>query len=201
MAAFGGTMAHRPAPTFAQPFAVHEVPVVEATPETLKGYGRIETDFPSARIEITRWPQQGWRPIDEVLYGRNDAVGDSYLIGWSRNPVEASETAAAPERARVLVWHANYHPDGGQLFFPRQHIPYIVPLALPGDDIAPEKFVGFYCDGSVGIYFHPGVWHTPALPLAPAADFDDRQGRVHARVSCNFVEEFGGYLSVPLRRP
>jgi ureidoglycolate lyase len=220
MAAFGGTMAHRAAPTYAQPFAAHEIPIVEATPESLKGYGRIETDFPSAKIEITRWPQQGWRPIDddtgdqggttegvfsfhwkgEVLYGRNDAVGDSYLIGWSRNPAEASETAAIPERERVLVWHANYHPDGGQLFFPRRRIPYIVPLALPGDDIAPEKFVGFYCDGSVGIYFHPGVWHTPALPLAPAAEFDDRQGRVHARVSCNFVEEFGKYLAVPLRR-
>jgi hypothetical protein len=24
---------------------------------------------------------------------------------------------------------------------------------------------------------------------------------VHARVSCNFVEEFGTYLSVPLRQP
>jgi ureidoglycolate hydrolase len=136
-----------------------------------------------------------------VLYGRNDAVGDSYLIGWSRDPSEASETAAAPDRARVLVWHANYHPDGGQLFFPRKKIPYIVPLALPGDDIAPEKFTGFYCDGSFGIYFHPGVWHTPALPLAPAAEFDDRQGRVHARVSCHFPEEFGAYLSVPLRAP
>ena len=43
--------------------------------------------------------------------------------------------------------------------------------------------------------------HTPALPLAPTAEFDDRQGRVHARVSCNFVKEFGCYLSVPLRRP
>jgi hypothetical protein len=31
--------------------------------------------------------------------------------------------------------------------------------------------------------------------------FDDRQGRVHARVSCHFVEEFGKYLSVPLRAP
>ncbi len=211
-------MTHRTAPSLAQPFAAHEVPVVEATPETLKGYGRIERDFAAANIEIVRWPAQGWRPVDpdtgdqggttegifsffwkgEVLYGSNDAVGDSYLIGWSRDPREASETAPAPDRSRVLVWHANYHPDGGQLFFPRRKIPYIVPLALPGDDIRPEKFVGFHCDGSFGIYFHPGVWHTPALPLAEAAEFDDRQGRVHARVSCHFVEEFGRYLSVPL---
>jgi len=101
----------------------------------------------------------------------------------------------------VLVWHANYHPDGGQLFFPKERSPFIVPLALPGDDLTPDKFVGFYCDGSAGLYFHPGVWHTPALPFSPSAVFDDRQGRVHARVSCHFVDEFGKYLSVPLRRP
>jgi ureidoglycolate lyase len=214
-------MAHRNAPLQAERFAAHEIEIVEATPANLRGYGRIERDFASAQIEIVRWPAQGWRPVDpdtgdqggttegifsfqwkgEVLYGRNDAVGDSYLIGWSREPALASESAAQPDRSRVLVWHANYHPDGGQLFFPRAKIPFIVPLALPTDDIAPEKFVGFYCDGSFGLYFHPGVWHTPALPLAPAADFDDRQGRVHARVSCNFVEEFGTYLSVPLRQP
>lgn len=214
-------MAHRAAPNREARCAQHEIKIVEANAESLAGYGRIERDFGAAKIEIVRWPAQGWRPVDpdtgdqggttegtfafhwkgEVLYGRNDAVGDSYLIGWSRDPGEASETTPTPDRSRVLVWHANYHPDGGQLFFPRQRIPYIVPLALPGDDISPEKFTGFYCDGSFGIYFHPGVWHTPALPLVAEAEFDDRQGRVHARVSCNFVEEFGTYLTVPLRRP
>ncbi len=214
-------MVYRPAPQVPARCTQHEIPIVLATPESLAGYGRIERDFGTAEIEIVRWPAQGWRPVDadsgneggttegvfafhwegDVLYGRNDAVGDSCLIGWSRHPSEPSRPAASPERARVLVWHANYHPDGGQLFFPRARIPFVVPLALPGDDIAPDKFVGFYCDGSFGLYFHPGVWHTPALPLAPAAEFDDRQGRVHARVSCNFVEEFGTLLAVPLRRP
>jgi ureidoglycolate lyase len=142
-------MAHRAAPKLAERVGQHEIKIVAATEETLRGYGRIERDFPSAKIEIVRWPAQGWRPVDadtgdqggttegifhffwkgEVLYGQNDAVGDSYLIGWSRDPSEASETTATPDRSRVLVWHANYHPDGGQLFFPRQKIPYIVPLA------------------------------------------------------------------------
>lgn len=30
---------------------------------------------------------------------------------------------------RVLLWHANYHPDGGQLFFPLDSTPYVVQLA------------------------------------------------------------------------
>ncbi len=214
-------VALRTAPSRVQPFAAHEVPLVAATPETLKGYGRIVHDFATAEIEIVRWPAQGWRPVDpdtgdqggtaegvfsfwwqgEVLYGRNDAVGDSYLLGWSRDPQEASETAANPDRSRVLIWHANYHPDGGQLFFPRQPIPFVVPLALPGDDVTPDRFTAFWCDGSAGIYIHPGIWHEAVLPLARSAAFDDRQGRVHARVSCNLAQEFGTYLSVPLRRP
>ena len=54
----------------------------------------------------------------EVLYGRNEAVKDGYLLGWSRDPAHASETAANPDRSRILLWHVNYHPDGGQLFYP-----------------------------------------------------------------------------------
>jgi ureidoglycolate lyase len=219
-------MAHRVAPVLADPFKVYEAPVIAATPASLKGYGALVDDFATAKIEIVRWPAQGWRAVDpdtgdqggttegtfsfwwqgEVLYGRNEAVGDSYLIGWSRDPREASEQAApgsngAPARAQALVWHVNYHPDGGQLFFPKESKPFLIPLALPGDDLKPEKFVAFWCDGSKGLYIHPGVWHEGVIPLAAAHAFDDRQGRVHARVSCNLVKEFGGYLGVPLRAP
>jgi len=206
---------------YAEPFAAHDIPVVAATEESLKGYGRIERDFESAHIEIVRWPAQGWRKVDpdtgdeagttegafsiewqgDVLYGRNEAVGGHYLLGWSCDPTKASDKSVAPVRRRALVWHANYHPDGGQLFFPRSKVPYIVPLALPGDDLKPDQFVGFYSDGSFGIYFHPNVWHTPAVPLVENAVFDDRQGKVHARVSCHFVDEFGCYLGVPMHAP
>ena len=48
---------------------------------------------------------------------------------------------------RALVWRANYHPDGGQLFYPLSGESFVVPLALPGDDITPDKFTGFWCNG------------------------------------------------------
>jgi hypothetical protein len=76
-----------------------------------------------------------------------------------------------------------------------------VPLALPGDDVTPEKFVTFWCDGSRGLYIRPNVWHAAFVPLDDQAEFLDRQGRVHARVSVDFVKEFGWYLGAPLRRP
>ncbi|OQV03149.1 hypothetical protein CLAIMM_08234 [Cladophialophora immunda] len=196
-----------------------ETPLVLATPETVKGYGEI-VDVPEKhRIEIVRWPAQGWRPVDansgdqggvteglfefwwkgDTLYARNNAVGDSYLFAWSQYPEEAASTGAARPRERAMIWRANYHPDGGQLFFPMDGQSFVVPLALPGDDVTPEKFVAFRCDGGKGLYIHPNIWHGAVVPVDDHARFIDRQGRVHARVSVNFAKEFGGYLSVPLR--
>jgi ureidoglycolate lyase len=209
------------APSRLRSFAAHELKLVKATPETLRGYDTLATDFAATPVEIVTWPAQGWRPVDpdtgnqggtvegifefwwsgEVFYGRNNAVGDSYLVGWSCDPERASESAAAPDRSELLIWHANYHPDGGQLFFPREGKPFVAPLALPGDDVTPDKFVAFYFDGSCGLYIHPGVWHEAVFPLAERGTFLDRQGAVHARVSCDFVKEFGTYLRVPMRAP
>jgi ureidoglycolate lyase len=200
---------------------LHETPVVAASNASLEGYGCLveaPADFP---IEIVRWPAQGWRPIDknsgdqggvtegvfefawqgETLYARNNAVGDSYLFGWSNWPEEAADSGRCPPRERALIWRANYHPDGGQLFYPMHGESFVVPLALPGDDVTPERFVGFWCDGTSGLYLHPNVWHGAVVPLDDTARLLDRQGRVHARVSVDFPKEFGCYLSVPLRRP
>ena len=47
---------------YREPFPV---PVVKATEETLKGYGRIVRDFDEEKVEISPWPVKGkyltWR--------------------------------------------------------------------------------------------------------------------------------------------
>ena len=169
-------------------------------------------------MEIVRWPALGWRPIDpntgdeggttegifsfwwkgEVLYGRNEAVGDAYLLGWSRDPAKASETVTSPDRSRVMIWHVNYHPDGGQMFYPLDGMPFVVPLALPGDDVKPDDFVAFYCDGSFGVCIHPNVWHEGVFARRGTQRFFDKQGAVHARVSIDFPREFGCLLEAAL---
>ena len=123
-----------------------ETPIVRATNALLKGYGRLVDDPRDCPIEIVRWPGAGRRPVDpdsgnqggtvvgefafwwdgDTMFGLNTAVGDQYLFGWSRNPVDARRTGepSAP-RDRLLLWHANYHPDGGQLFFPRNGEPFV----------------------------------------------------------------------------
>jgi ureidoglycolate lyase len=200
---------------------VHETPLVAATDANLAGYGCLIDDPRGFPIEIVRWPAQGWRPVDqnsgdqggvtegifefrwqgETLYARNNAVGDSYLFGWSNWPEEAASEGLAKPRRRALIWRANYHPDGGQLFYPLHGESFIVPLALPGDDVTPQQFKSFWCDGRSGLYIHPNIWHGAVVPLADEAQLLDRQGRVHARVSVDFAKEFGCYLAVPLPRP
>ena len=120
-----------------------EMPVIKATNKSLKGYGWLVDEFESSKIEITRWPKQGWREIDEgtgdegghteglfeaywkgdVLYGMNHAVqhkagtpyefeGGKYLLAYGTNPDKAKENhAKTPEKC--ILWHINYHPDGG----------------------------------------------------------------------------------------
>jgi hypothetical protein len=212
-------IAYRPS-TEARRFV--EAPLVVATPETLRGYGNLVDEFDAQTIEIMRWPAQGWRPIDKnsgdqggtteglfefwwrdgALHATNEAVGDSYIFGWSDFPENLTNGAKKNSpRERTLVWRANYHPDGGQLFFPIDNQPFIAPLALPGDDVTPEKFVAFWCDGTKGVYIHPNIWHAAVVPLADHARFKDRQGKVHARVSVDFVKEFDCFLGVPMVKP
>lgn len=197
----------------------HTGKVVKATPESLKGYGLLVDDYNGFKLEIVTWPKPEGRPIDvgtgneagtksgifdfwwegDFFYGKNHAVKDEYLLGWSVNPADAiRDKVITTHPKRVLLWHANYHPDGGQLFFPLDGTPYIVPLAQPGDDVTPDKFVNFYFEGDKGLYIHPNVWHEGIFPLATKARFYDEQGSIHARVSCNFAQEFGVFLEVPL---
>ncbi|MEM7292232.1 MAG: ureidoglycolate lyase [Pseudomonadota bacterium] len=198
----------------------HEVPLIEATDETVQGYGKLVDSPDECEIEIVTWPAQGWRPIDagtgneagyvegvfygewqgDTLMGRNEAVDGHYVMGWSNDPQRASSAQRTEPRDQVLLWHLNYHPDGGQLFFPLDTQPFVIPAALPGDDLAPEKVVAFWCDGSRGLYIHPNIWHEGIFPVHDRQRFLDRQGRVHARVSCDVGEEFGVYLAVPLNR-
>ncbi len=193
------------------------IPILAATDESIEGYGVLFDDPSEIDIEIVRWPAQGWRPVDldsgdeagtkegifrsqwqgDILYGHNEAVGGHYILGYGCEPSEAREDHnRAPEC--VLLWHANYHPDGGQMFFPLDKRPFVIPLALPGDDIRPDSFVCFYCRGDRGLYIHPNVWHDGIFTCEGSQRFLDRQGAVHARISVNFPEEFKCLVEAPL---
>ena len=194
-----------------------QMQVVAATAESLAGYGRLVDDPADCSVEIVRWPALGHRPIDvdtgdqggttegvfvsewqgDILYGRNEAVGGHYILAYAEAP-EAARTDHAEAPRRMLLWHANYHPDGGQLFFPLDRRPFYVPLALPGDDVTPQRFVCFRFDGRQGLYIHPNIWHEGVFGLRGTQRFFDKQGAVHARVSVDFAREFGCLLEAAI---
>ena len=204
--------------------ATFEIPLIRATNDNLKGYGNLVDNFDDCQIQITKWPKQGWREIDpgtgdeggitegsfevwwdkNILYGKNNAVphkninnyekDDVYLLGYSCHPNDKNTKHNTEEIEDIYLWHANYHPDGGQLFFPEEKKPFVCALALPGDDVKPENFKAFYFDGSMGLYIHPYVWHDAVFPINKSAKFKGKQGKVHARVSIDFSKEFNGYL-------
>jgi hypothetical protein len=199
-----------------------EIPLIEATNQNLKEYGYLVNDFDQCEIEIVTWPKQGWRNIEEgtgneggttegpfetwweesILYGRNNAVEHKgeydkdgrYLLGYSSDPDDSSNKFTSEDPKQIYIWHVNYHPDGGQLFFPEDNKPFISPLALPGDDIQPDNFKAFYFNGSQGLYIHPNIWHEGVFPTKGRATFKGKQGKVHARVSIDLHEEFNSYI-------
>lgn len=199
-----------------------EMPVVEATDESLRGLGNLVDSVDETEIEIVRWPATGWRPVDpdsgdeggtregqficqwrgDVLYGENTAVGGRYVLGYGASPESAREDHSRPPR-ELLLWHCNYHPDGGQLFFPQAPTPFLAPLAPPGDDVRPEDFICFRFDGRRGLYIRPNTWHDGVYPVSGRGEFYGRQGAVHARVSVHFAREFGCLLAatVPAAEP
>jgi len=199
-----------------------EIPLIKATNQNLKEYGYLVNDFDQCEIEIVTWPKQGWRNIEEgtgneggttegpfetwweesILYGRNNAVEHKgeydkdgrYLLGYSSDPDDSSNKFTSEDPKQIYIWHVNYHPDGGQLFFPEDNKPFISPLALPGDDIQPDNFKAFYFNGSQGLYIHPNIWHEGVFPTKGRATFKGKQGKVHARVSIDLLEEFNSYI-------
>lgn len=202
---------------------IHHVPLVRATAETILPFGRLVADYDAEDVIIETWPQPDWRRVEpgtgneggihegDFLFrregtlqvARNLAVGGHYITGWFEDPAVAAADRPRETSDLVYVREANYHPDGGQVFFPVDGNPFIALLASPevGDNVTPDDFKAFYFDGSQGIQIWPGTWHQPLYPIADSARFRDKQGKVHACIACDMVREFGRYLAVPLMAP
>ena len=136
------------------------------------------------------------------MYGKNNAVEHKseydkegkYLLGYSSVPEDSKKKLITKDPKQIYIWHVNYHPDGGQLFFPEDNKPFISPLALPGDDIQLNHFKAFYFQGYQGLYIHPNIWHEGVFPTKGRATFKGKQGKVHARVSLDLLKEFKSYI-------
>ena len=151
-----------------------------ATDANLAGYGYLVSDPSTVEVEIVTWPTAGWRPVDEgtgneagttegdfdfwwnagMLHGRNSAVNDEYVLA-----------RMLPSEDEAVIGHANYHPDGGQLFFPLTGEAFVIPLAKPGDGPVPQWRHGGGQQGQPGRA--PNGCRLPAFHAQPCARITD----------------------------
>jgi ureidoglycolate lyase len=211
---------------------VLELNTTPATEESLKGYGFLidhpdVITTSKKNFEIVTWPKQGWRSLDpdtgneagttegnfkvrwegDYYFAENLAVSttnNKYLDGLGVPPEFASreQDKCTGDGNTIYLWMSDYHPDGGQLFWPLTPIPFVVALGLSkyGDDIRPENMSAFSVPAGYGVYIHPNTWHNGVYvrkDYTPAT-FLTRQGKVHARVSASWASEFNTLLKVKL---
>lgn len=174
--------------------------------------------------------------MGDFYYAKNHAINttnNEYLDGIGcMNPEEASHDAenfkSKTEEIShfgncIYLWMSDYHPDGGQLFFPQfgdnydnsdegnsncnnrnSDVQFPIFAALGkntiGDDIRPDQMRAFKIPAGKGLYVHPGTWHNGIYinrKHAPQTVFT-RQGKVHGRVSVSWAQEFDTLLRLPL---
>ena len=68
----------------------------------------------------------------DYFFGHNLAIATAnnfYLDGLGAPPESARRAApAAGDGSAIYLWMSDYHPDGGQLFWPRAPAPFVVCL-------------------------------------------------------------------------
>ena len=184
-----------------------DLPVVDLSDPRVEGLAvAVAGDPHRFEVPVVPWPGDGRRELDPgtgvgggVIEGAfrcawvdgrlvavNEAVGGRYVIGLGAG------------EGGVALWHVNHHPDGGQLFAALDGRPFLVPAIPPGPDPDLDRAVAIRSDGSVGVCLLPGVWHDGVYPASGDGEYLTRQGRVHARVSCDVAAEFGVLLRIPL---
>lgn len=189
----------------------YELPVVIATEESLRGLATVVYDFDAEEVLQVQWPYTGTRSLDPDT-GFGGVVSGLFSFNWVDGKLKATNesvggryTVCTSDDKWIYTQEANYHPDGGQVVCPVEPdllIPFYVVLAPPGDDVTPENFIAFYCDGTFGIQILPNVWHQPVIPasIGDSIHFNNKQGSIHGCVEVNTLKEFGKWLVIPKMR-
>ena len=190
----------------------YDVPVRKATEFTLRGLGQLVQNYDEATVTQVQWPPRGTRSVcsgtglggvtegefsfwweGDMLLAKNAAVGGSYKVCRSETIPDGLSTIRY-----AYTREANYHPDGGQIIYPNEKVPFYLLLAPEGDDVTPKSFKAFYFDGTCGFQIAPGVWHQPAIPVRDTT-FRNKQGSIHACVAYDSKDEHNMLLRVNIR--
>ncbi len=145
----------------------------------------------SAVISYEALTVESFAPYGEViskqenkLLDMNGGMADNYrAVGHANTKTGEGETVISivvskqyPKPFKINV--IERHPLGSQAFIPQSNIPFIVIVAEAGDWHGSDSLKAFITDGSQGINYHRGTWHSPLFTPYGEMDFIciDRQG-------------------------
>ena len=195
------------------------MPVVDATPATLEGYGCLVDDPASCGIEIVRWPAQGSRPVDPDTGDEGGTTEGTFV---SANGRATSCTAATMPSADTTSSRTASDPgraDADHRARPAAHAalarelpsgrrPALLPArteAVPGAARAAgrrrrsPRISSASASTATAASTSIRTSGTRACSRQSGTQrFFDKQGAVHARVSVDFAREFGCLLEAPI---
>ena len=64
---------------------IFEIPIIKATEKNLDGYGNLIDNFDNCQIQITQWPKEGWREIDQGTGDEGGITEGSFHVWWDKN--------------------------------------------------------------------------------------------------------------------
>ena len=175
-----------------------KVPLLKATAKTVKPFGHLFKNYAVEPCTLTKWPQPGWRPVEDGVgggttegtfslkwkkgahYATNSGVANGdYCFAFSSieaavegKSSEISVGSKAPNFAFCCT-EINYHACGAQLFY-CNNADVVVVVARPPperfpDDILPEDFRAIYLSKGVGMCVDADTWHCPPIAVGSGA--------------------------------
>jgi hypothetical protein len=72
---------------------VHDTPLLVASEASLAGYGYLVDDPHACKIEIVRWPAQGWRSIDANSGDQGGVAEGLFEFSWQGETLFARNNA------------------------------------------------------------------------------------------------------------
>ncbi|MCS2150750.1 ureidoglycolate lyase [Scandinavium manionii] len=78
---------------------------------------------------------------------------------------------AQPVALPIIVTELERHPLGTQAFVPLHGEPFVIVVALGGDDVDLTTLRAFITNGQQGVNYHRNVWHHPLFAWQKETQF------------------------------
>ena len=82
---------------------IHDVPLVRATRQSMKGFGEIVRDPKTHKIEIVTWPARGWRRLDENTGNEGGTTEGVFACAWQGNELVGHNEAVGGHYVRLVA--------------------------------------------------------------------------------------------------